>query len=130
MGCRPISSRLITMRLIATPFNITIIQAYAPTSDYDDELVEEFYEQLEEATDQERHPCCPRRLDCQDRRRRTQKLDWHMRTILQQRNERKRHQALRICQLQRPHANKHVRPTQSIQKMDLSQPKWRTPQPN
>ena len=36
MGCRPVSSRLITIRLKASPFNITIIQAYAPTTDYDD----------------------------------------------------------------------------------------------
>ncbi|KAJ8388235.1 hypothetical protein AAFF_G00136060 [Aldrovandia affinis] len=27
MGCQPVSSRLITIRLRATPFNITIIQA-------------------------------------------------------------------------------------------------------
>ena len=31
MGCRPVSSRLITIRLRAVPFNITIVQAYAPT---------------------------------------------------------------------------------------------------
>ena len=37
MGCQPISSRLITIRLEATPFNITVVQAYAPTTDYDDE---------------------------------------------------------------------------------------------
>jgi hypothetical protein len=48
MGCRPVSSRLITIRLKATPFNITIIQVYAPTSDYDDNQVEEFYNQLQE----------------------------------------------------------------------------------
>ena len=36
MGCRPVSSRLITIRLRAVPFNITIVQAYALTSDYDD----------------------------------------------------------------------------------------------
>ncbi len=30
---------LSTFRLRATPFNFTIIQAYAPTSDYDDEEV-------------------------------------------------------------------------------------------
>ena len=52
MGCRPISSRLITIRLCATPFNITIIQAYAPTTDYSDEDVEDFYEQLQEVIDQ------------------------------------------------------------------------------
>ena len=31
MGCRPVSSRLITIRLRAVPFNITIVQAYAPS---------------------------------------------------------------------------------------------------
>ena len=36
MGCRPVSSRLITIRLRAVPFNITVVQVYAPTSDYDD----------------------------------------------------------------------------------------------
>ena len=36
MECRPVSSRLITIRLKAVPFNITILQAYAPTSNYDD----------------------------------------------------------------------------------------------
>jgi hypothetical protein len=51
MGCRPVSSRLITIRLRATPFNITIIQAYAPTSDYDDAQVEDFYDQLQEVVD-------------------------------------------------------------------------------
>ena len=51
MGCRPVSSRLITIRLRAMPFNITSIQAYAPTSDYDDDDVEDFYEQLQEVLD-------------------------------------------------------------------------------
>ena len=36
MGCRPVSSRLITIRLRAVPFNITIVQECAQTSDYDD----------------------------------------------------------------------------------------------
>ena len=52
MGCQPISSRLITIRLRATPFNITIVQACAPTTDYDDEKIEGFYEQLQEVVDQ------------------------------------------------------------------------------
>ena len=48
MGCRPVStSWLITIRLRAVPFNITIVQAYAPTSDYDDNKIEEFYDQLQ-----------------------------------------------------------------------------------
>ena len=44
MGCRPVSSRLIVIRLRASPFNIT--------SDYDDDAVEDFYERLQEILDQ------------------------------------------------------------------------------
>ena len=47
INCTPISSRLISIRIAARPMNITIIQVYAPTSDYDDEAVETFYEELE-----------------------------------------------------------------------------------
>ena len=52
MGCCPVSSGLITIRLRAVPFNITIAQAYAPTSDYDDNEIEEFYDQLQNVIDQ------------------------------------------------------------------------------
>ena len=51
MGCGPVSSRLITIRLRASPFNVTI-QAYAPTSDYNDDAVhEDFYDHLQEILD-------------------------------------------------------------------------------
>ena len=46
LGCRPISSRFISLRLRASPFNITIVQVYAPTTSYDDNKVETFYDQL------------------------------------------------------------------------------------
>ena len=52
MGCQPVSSRLITVHLRATPFNTTIVHAYAPTTEYDDEKIEDFYEQLQEVLDQ------------------------------------------------------------------------------
>ena len=42
----PISSRLISIRISARPRNITIIQVYAPTSDHEDEEVEQFCGQL------------------------------------------------------------------------------------
>ena len=35
VGCRSVSSRLTIIRLGAVPFNITVVQAYVPTSDYD-----------------------------------------------------------------------------------------------
>ena len=52
MGCRPVSSRLITIRLRAVPFSITIVQVYAPTSHCDDNKIEEFYDKLQNAIDQ------------------------------------------------------------------------------
>ena len=51
MGCRPVSSRLITIRLRAVPFNITLERVYAPTSDYDDKEIEEFYDLLQNVND-------------------------------------------------------------------------------
>ena len=44
--------RLITIRLRAVPFNITIVQAYTPTSDYNDNEIEEFCDQLWNIIDQ------------------------------------------------------------------------------
>ena len=45
IGCRPISSRLMIVWLRASPFNITIIQVYAPTSSYDDSEVQSLVDQ-------------------------------------------------------------------------------------
>ena len=52
LGCRPVPSRLISIRLRAAPFNITIIQVYAPTTGHDDSEIDHFYQQLQETTDQ------------------------------------------------------------------------------
>ena len=46
-SCTPISSRIIVISVSAKPKNITIIQVYAPTTDHDDQEIEEFYEELE-----------------------------------------------------------------------------------
>ena len=48
LGCRPVSSRLISIRMRAAPFKITII----PTSGHDDSKVDHFYQQLQETIDQ------------------------------------------------------------------------------
>ena len=42
-----ISDRLAIIRLQATPFNISIIQVYAPTTDHSDEEIEVFYNNLQ-----------------------------------------------------------------------------------
>ena len=51
VGCSPVSSLLITIHLKPSLFNITIIQAYAPTTNSDDDDIEDFYDQLQEVID-------------------------------------------------------------------------------
>ena len=50
MGFWPISDRIIMLLQIeAKPFNIAVIQLYAPTQDHSDEEIEEFYEEINKA---------------------------------------------------------------------------------
>ena len=46
-SCTPISSRLISIRILERPHNITVIEAYAPASKHEDKEVEQSYEQLD-----------------------------------------------------------------------------------
>ena len=52
LGCRPVSSRLISIRLRAASFNITILQVYAPTSGQGESYVDHFNHHLQEIIDQ------------------------------------------------------------------------------
>ena len=47
MSYNAVSSRIITIRIKARPANMSIIQIYAPTLDKDDDVHDEFYEQLQ-----------------------------------------------------------------------------------
>ena len=46
LGCDLENDRKISVRFQGKPFNITVIQAYAPTSNTEEAEVERFYEDL------------------------------------------------------------------------------------
>ena len=48
LGCNLKNDRMISVRLQGKPFNITVIQAYAPASNAEEAEVERFYEDLQE----------------------------------------------------------------------------------
>ena len=48
LGCNLKNDRLISVRFQGKPFNITVIQAYAPTSNAEEPEVERFYEDLQD----------------------------------------------------------------------------------
>ena len=49
MGFLPISDRVMMVKIEGRPFNLAIIQAYAPTADTNEDEIEKFYEDLEKA---------------------------------------------------------------------------------
>ena len=48
LGCSLKNDRMISVRLQGKPFNITVIQVYAPTSNVEEAEVEQFYEDLQD----------------------------------------------------------------------------------
>ena len=46
LGCNLKNERMISVHLQGKPFNITVIQVYAPTSNTEEDEVEQFYEDL------------------------------------------------------------------------------------
>ena len=48
LGCNLKNDRMISVRLQGKPFNITVIQVYAPTSNAEEAEAERFYEDLQE----------------------------------------------------------------------------------
>ena len=48
LGCNLKNDRMISVRFQGKPFNITVIQVYAPTSNAEEAEVERFYEDLQD----------------------------------------------------------------------------------
>ena len=48
LGCNLKNNRMISVRFQDKPFNITVIQVYAPTSNAEEAEVERYYEDLQE----------------------------------------------------------------------------------
>ena len=46
LGCKLKNNRMISVRFQGKPFNITVIQVYAPNSNAEEAEVERFYEDL------------------------------------------------------------------------------------
>ena len=87
MGCRPVSCRLITIHLRAVRFNITIVQTYSPTSDYDDNEIEKKKSMTSHRMSLIRHRrqtflLC-KETGMQEWARMLMKLARHLRTLLQ-----------------------------------------------
>ena len=73
LGCSLKNDRMISVRFQGKPFNITVIQVYAPTSNAEEAEVERFYEDLQdllELTPPKRCPFHYRGMECKSRKSR------------------------------------------------------------
>ena len=73
LECNLKNDRMISVRFQGKPFNITVIQVYASTSNAEEAEVEQFYEDLQdllELTPQKRCPFHYRGLECKGRKSR------------------------------------------------------------
>ena len=78
LGCNLKSNRMISVPLQGKPFNITVIQVYAPTSNAEEAEVEWFCEDLQDLLEQKRCPFHYRGLECKSRKSRN---TWNNRQI-------------------------------------------------
>ena len=83
LGCSLKNDRMISARFQGKPFIITVIQAYAPTSNAEETEVERFYEDLQhllELTLKKRHPFHYKGLECKSMKSRntwSNRQTWH-----------------------------------------------------
>ena len=81
LGCNLKNNRMTSVHLQGKPFNITVIQVYAPTSNAEEAEVEWFYEDLQDLLEQTHKKRCPfhyRGLECKSRKSRN---TWNNRQI-------------------------------------------------
>ena len=94
-GCNLKNDRMISIHFQGKPFNITVIQVYAPTSNAEEAEVEWFYEDLQdllELTPQKRCPFHYRGLECKSRKSRntwSNRQIWPWNTELRKKKEKK-----------------------------------------
>ena len=72
LGCNLKNDRMISVRFQGKPFNITVIQVYAPTCNAEEAEVERFYEDLQDLLEltPKRCPLHYRGLECKSRKSR------------------------------------------------------------
>ena len=73
LGCSLKNNTMISVRFQGKPFNITVIQVYAPTNNTEEAEVERFYEDLQDLLElipKKRYPFHYRGLECKSRKSR------------------------------------------------------------
>ena len=126
LGCNLKNDRMISVRFQGKPFNITVIQVYAPTSNAEKAEVEQFYEDLQdllEITPPKRSPFHYRALECKSRKLRN---TWSNRQIRPWSTEWSRAKASRVLPREYTGHSKHSLPTTQEKTLHMDITRWST----
>ena len=111
LGCNLKNNRMISVHFQGKPFNITVLQVYAPTSNAEEAEVERFYEDLQEPSRTNTQKRCPfhyRGLECKSRKPRN---TWSNRQIWPWKMEWSRAKTNRVLPRKCTGHSKHPLPT-------------------
>ena len=127
LGCNLKNDRMTSVRFQGKPFNITVIQVYAPTSNAEEAEVERFYEDLQdllELTPKKRCPFHYRGLEGKSRKSRN---TWSNRQIWPWNTEWSRAKTNRVLPRKCTGHNKHPLPTTQEKTLYMDITRWSTP---
>ena len=125
LGCNLKNDRMTSLRFQGKPFNITVIQVYAPTSNTEEAEAEWFYEDLQdllERTPQKRCLFRYRGLECKSRRN-----TWSNRQIWPWNAELSRAKTNRVLPRKCTGHRKHPLPTTQEKTLYMDITRWSTP---
>jgi len=127
LGCNLKNDRMISVHFQGKPFNITVIQVYAPTSNAEEAEVERFYEDLQhllELTSPKRWPFHYRGPECKSRKSRN---TWSNRQIWPWSTEGSRAKANGVLPREHTGHKKHSLPTTQKKTLHMDITRWSTP---
>ena len=127
LGCNLQNNRMISVHFQGKPFNITVIQVHAPTSNAEEAEVEWFYEDLQdllELTPKKRCPFHYKGLECKSRKSRN---TWSNRQIWPWNAEWSRVKTNRVLPRKCTGHIKHPLPTTREKTLHMDITRWSTP---
>ena len=126
LGCNLKNDRMISVHPQGKPFNITVIQVYAPTNNAEEAEVDRFYEDLQELLELTPPKRCPfhyRGLECKSRKSRD---TWSTRQIWPWGTKWSKSKANRVLPRECTGHSKHPLPTAQEKTLHMDITRWST----
>ena len=127
LGCNLKNDRMNSVHFQGKPFNITVIQVYAPTSNAEEAKVEQFYEDLQDLLELTRKKRCPFHHRGLEYKSTKPGNTWSNRQIWPWSTEWSRAKANRVLPRERTGHNKHPLPRTQERILHMDIIRWSVP---